>query len=74
MSNEQIEIPAKFWRALEISEFSRIAATSTLNKKQCALLWRMTDRQDDPPDSMFLMISIKDLIRSFGKSAWRPMP
>lgn len=72
MSNEQVTIPAAFWRKLHISEFREIAATSTLNKKQCELLWRMTERQDTPPDGMFIMINVKDLIRSFGKHGWVP--
>jgi len=72
--NEQIEIPRGYWRKLDASEIIEIARTCMLNKKQCALLWRMTERQSAPPESAFILINIKDLTKSFGKSAFVPVP
>jgi hypothetical protein len=61
--NERITIPPEFVRTLAREEWHELCANGgVLNATQCARLWRMTDRQDQPPTSMTLMFSREDAI------------
>jgi hypothetical protein len=65
MSNS-VAIPAKFWASLSPAEFLHLAMNDgELSASECARLWKMTDRQDTPPDSLKIMINREDLMRVF---------
>ena len=62
----QITIPPAFLRTLTSDEFHALCENNGyLNAEQCARLWRMTDRQGDPPASLQLRFSVADLMREY---------
>ena len=59
-------IPPKFWQTLKPGEFAQISERGGwLNAEQCARLWRLTDRQDEPPQRMELFFRAEDIDRVF---------
>jgi len=58
-------IPKEFWRNMDFDEFKSIHDAGELNREQCARLWRMEGKVDDPPDRMTLMVNKADLMRIF---------
>jgi len=60
-----IEIPALFWKTISDAEWQHVCDTGYLSAAMCRKLWHLTDRQDDPPDSVQVLISSKDLKRVF---------
>ncbi len=63
-TTEDVVIPPAFFRAMSRDEFRQLCLNNgVLNAEQCARLWRMTDRQDEPPRSMTLMVSREDVMR-----------
>lgn len=55
--DDLVYIPAKFWRTLPPGRFGEICESNLLNAEECALIWRMTDRQDRPPLSLYIEVS-----------------
>jgi hypothetical protein len=63
---EPITIPPAFFQTLTFDESSALCDNNGwLNAEQRARLWRMTDRQGDPPTSLQLRMSVADLMLEF---------
>jgi hypothetical protein len=59
-------IPPEFWKTLKTGEFDQIADRGGyLNAEQCARLWRLTDRQGEPPQCMEVFFRTEDIDRLF---------
>jgi hypothetical protein len=60
-------MPSKFWNMPQ-QEFNEIIERGGwLNAEQCARLWRMTDRQGQPPERLMVVVSKKHLDRLIAK-------
>ncbi len=61
-----IDIPVAFWKTLSSTEFYAFAKNGGyLNPEQCARLWQMTDRQDEPPRRLQILANAADVMREF---------
>jgi hypothetical protein len=60
-----IEIPAKFWGEISQAEWLEVCTTSMLNAEMCRRLWRMTDRQGEPPEKVQVLINREQLMKAF---------
>jgi len=59
--------PKEFWQRLPNEEALEILMTGELNKSQCELLWKLTERNSQPPESMKLWIdpdTLNDILSS----------
>jgi hypothetical protein len=56
MDDEEIRVPAAFWRRLSDEQMHDIMFTRSgrLNAEECALLWRVLKRRDKPPKAFTL--------------------
>jgi hypothetical protein len=62
----ELRIPLNFIRSLSEDEWMYIMGRGgRLNAHLCARLWRCLDRQDEPPESITLMVSKADIERAF---------
>lgn len=50
------DIPAEFWDKIPFADAQRIIRTGKLNAEECALVWRMVDRNDEPPQEMTVLV------------------
>lgn len=62
MTDEQ-RIPLNFWRVISLKEFERLVFEQDgwLNAEQCARLWRMEDRQGEPPQRLQVLLDRKQV-------------
>ena len=51
-TDDFVDIPSEFWKRLGEEGFARVCERGYLDAEQCAQLWRMTDRQDQPPERL----------------------
>ena len=58
-------IPARFWQTLKPGEFAQIVyeQNGCLNADQCARLWRLEDRNSEPPQRLQVLVSRADINR-----------
>jgi hypothetical protein len=63
MSDREFLIPPRFFKSLTDEEAAQVVTTSRLTPELCARLWRMLDRQDEPPTSMTLYANSADIMR-----------
>ena len=59
--DDDFEIPAGLWQSLSNAEFHEICKTGRLDAKLCARLWRLTDRQGQPPAEVKIAIRKADI-------------
>ena len=64
-THTDIQIPARFWKSITAEEFHQVCMTSELTAEQCARVWRMLDRQDEPPQTLGVRVSREDVMRLF---------
>lgn len=50
------DIPAEFWGKIPFEDARRIIRTGKLNAEECALVWRMVDRNDPPPKELTVLV------------------
>jgi len=68
----KVPIPRQFWATLTEEEQDEFfASNGWLNAEQCARVWRMTDRQDTPPERMQLFFSRAEVMKAFPKKRRR---
>lgn len=57
-------LPAKFFKSLSKAEWDQLFRNDGwLNAEQCARLWRLTDRNTPPPETMQMLVNAADLQR-----------
>ncbi len=61
--DDQIEISARFWATVDTQQFRQIIERDGLDAEQCARLWRMLDRQDEPPPFLKIFVKREDVMR-----------
>jgi hypothetical protein len=74
MSRKPFVIPASFWKSLNEDEAIEAMSTSRFNAKLCARLWHFLNRQDEPPPSLTLTVSKKDVERVWPESQGSSRP
>ena len=63
-------IPSRFWKSVTSKEFTQIFENGgRLNAELCARLWRMEDRQGDPPQSLEVLVHRPTLERLIKEKA-----
>lgn len=70
---DRIHIPAAFWKVLSKRDQRRIMETSTLDAEDCATLWALLGRTDDPPQQMEVHVKADDVMRLW-PAASNPAP
>ena len=68
---DDVKIPAQFWQEIGVDEFMHIARRG-LTEKQCARIWKLLGRTDEPPKSMEAVISRVD-IEQLARKRWQPL-
>lgn len=60
-------VPVKFWQAMPEDEFSRFVLEQDgwLNEEQCARLWRMEERNSEPPKRMQVLLKRSEIEAQF---------
>lgn len=59
-------IPASFWRKMPKDEFTALIENDGwLNAAQCVRLWRLADRQSEPPIRLQIGFDMAELKRVF---------
>lgn len=57
MEEKMQAVPSKFWASVSNEEFTEIINNDgVLNEELCARLWRMEDRQGEPPKRLEILI------------------
>ena len=61
-------IPSRFWKSVTSEEFHQICENDgILNAELCARLWRLEDRQGDPPQALEVLVHKPTLMRLLKK-------
>lgn len=61
-----MNIPKEFWAQMSFAEFNALIANDGwMDAGQCARLWRLTDRQDEPPARMQIVLNMDDVKKVF---------
>ena len=65
-------IPKSFWNAVSTERGAEIIMRGYLNEEDCKLLWKLTDRNTEPPERMELWIDPKKLKDLLGRDVFQP--
>ena len=60
-SDREFLIPPRFFKTLTDEEAVQMVKTSRLTRELCARLWRMLDRQEEPPAEIMLYANTADM-------------
>jgi hypothetical protein len=65
MKDDLSKVPVLFWQTMSPEEFSKFAIDQDgwLNAEQCARLWRMEDRQGEPPKRLQILLNRDEFIK-----------
>jgi hypothetical protein len=63
MKDDLGKIVPNFWKTMPRKDAVEAMQTGFLNKTQSARLWRMLDRQGEPPEKLEILVSKEDVDR-----------